>query len=80
MCQHETKTCGRCNAPFECKVGNITQCQCNGIHLTDEEKRYIAANYADCLCRNCLLSIQKESKHRPALEKIEQLQSKLKAR
>jgi hypothetical protein len=61
MCQHETKTCGRCNEPFECKVGNILQCQCNGISLSDDEKKYLADNYTDCLCRNCLLAIKKET-------------------
>lgn len=53
----ETKYCPRCQTPFECRVGNIPQCQCNGIRLTAEDKAFIAANYTDCLCRNCLLAI-----------------------
>jgi hypothetical protein len=53
----EPKYCPRCQAPFECKVGNISQCQCNGIRLTAEDKDYIASNYTDCLCRACLLAI-----------------------
>jgi hypothetical protein len=65
MCQHETKHCGRCNTPFECKVGNISQCQCSGIQLTDDAKTFISANYSDCLCRNCLLTIQKENERQP---------------
>lgn len=70
MCQHETKSCGRCNAPFECKVGNISLCQCSGIQLTDEDKSYIAANYTDCLCRNCLIGIKNEHQQKPVQEKM----------
>jgi hypothetical protein len=62
MSQPETKHCPRCQAPFECKVGNISQCQCNGIQLAAEDKAFIAANYADCLCRNCLLAITASSR------------------
>ncbi|HMI61380.1 MAG TPA: cysteine-rich CWC family protein [Puia sp.] len=80
MCQHETKSCGRCNAPFECKVGNITLCQCNGITFTDQEKQYIAGNYTDCLCRDCLLAIKKEFKHRPVQEKMDIMQALSKTR
>jgi Cysteine-rich CWC len=58
MCQHETKHCGRCQAPFECKVGNILECQCYGIEMNDPEKAFIAANYSDCLCRACLEAIK----------------------
>jgi hypothetical protein len=57
MSQAETKHCPRCQAPFECRVDNISQCQCSGIQLTAEDKAFIAANYTDCLCRNCLLAI-----------------------
>jgi hypothetical protein len=53
----EPKSCPRCQAPFECRVDNISQCQCSGIRLTSEDKAFIAANYTDCLCRNCLLAI-----------------------
>ena len=54
MCKHEEKTCPRCHAAFECKVGDITQCQCYGIKLTSEEKKFIESRYEDCLCRKCL--------------------------
>ncbi len=80
MCQHEIKVCGRCSVPFECKVGNIALCQCSGISLTDEDKRYIAASYSDCLCRNCLLAIKNEVKHEPVRQKMERAQALLKGR
>jgi hypothetical protein len=58
MCQHETKYCGRCRSSFECKVGNILECQCYGVSMSDEEKAFIAGQYSDCLCRACLEAIQ----------------------
>ncbi len=60
MCQHETKNCPRCKKAFECKPGNITQCQCFGITMTVEQKAYIELRYSDCLCRNCLTQLQNE--------------------
>ncbi|ATL49112.1 hypothetical protein COR50_19120 [Chitinophaga caeni] len=62
MACHETKYCERCHATFECKLGNILQCQCNGIRLSDEEKEYLAAHYKDCLCRDCLEAIKQEAR------------------
>jgi hypothetical protein len=60
MCQHETKNCPRCKTVFECKPGNITQCQCYGIELTAELKAYIEQRYSDCLCKSCLQYLQQE--------------------
>ena len=36
--KHEPRNCPRCNKTFECKVGNIAQCQCSSIVLSEEEK------------------------------------------
>jgi hypothetical protein len=60
MAGYEAKYCARCNGAFECKPGNITQCQCFGITFAEEEKEYIRKTYDDCLCRNCLLNIKYE--------------------
>ncbi len=60
MQKHETKKCPRCSTPFECKPGNITQCQCYGIPVSAELKAFMEQRYADCLCRNCLLQLQQE--------------------
>jgi hypothetical protein len=54
MPQHENKVCNRCNKNFECKVGNVLECQCSQIQLSYEEKVYIEDKYADCLCIDCL--------------------------
>ncbi len=61
MCKHEEKYCPRCKASFECKVGDIAQCQCNGLGLTAEERAFIADRYDDCLCRNCLLELKQRA-------------------
>jgi hypothetical protein len=54
MNKHEQKYCPRCNQLFECKVGNITQCQCSTIQLTTEQLNYINTKYTDCLCAACM--------------------------
>ncbi len=68
--KHEQKVCKRCSDQFECKVGNITQCQCYGIGFTDAEKSYLDEKFDDCLCRNCLVAIKREYKFKPLKEKM----------
>lgn len=75
---HETKSCPRCSAPFECKVGNVTACQCDGITFNDAEKDYIANSYADCLCRKCLLEIKHEIRLKSFNDKVNQILPPLK--
>jgi hypothetical protein len=58
MPMHERKVCPRCNAVFECKAGNITDCQCNAITLTMEERAFVEMRFADCLCAQCLLQLK----------------------
>jgi len=60
MAQHESKPCQRCKRSFECKVGNITECQCSQVTLTYEERVYVENKYQDCLCAQCLQSLQFE--------------------
>jgi hypothetical protein len=60
MCLHETKYCPRCSKAFECKSGNITQCQCFGLQLTTEQRAFMEERYKDCLCRDCLLQLQNQ--------------------
>jgi hypothetical protein len=60
MNKHEEKYCPRCRAAFECKPGNITQCQCYEVKVGPELKAYIEQRYSDCLCRNCLLHLSDE--------------------
>ena len=61
MCRHEEKNCPRCGQAFECKAGTIMQCQCYGVLLTGWQRARMEGQYADCLCRDCLLAIQREA-------------------
>ncbi|MDF2380007.1 cysteine-rich CWC family protein [Nostoc ellipsosporum NOK] len=60
MSCHEQRKCPRCGNGFECKPGNITECQCFGIALTDEQRSWIEQKYSDCLCRDCLQHLQQQ--------------------
>jgi hypothetical protein len=62
MPQHENKKCPRCNRFFECKVGNIAECQCSKVNLSYEERVFIENKYLDCLCGQCLQALQFENK------------------
>lgn len=52
------KTCPKCGKAFECKPGNITQCQCYRVSLTREESVFIKEIYNDCLCAECLIKLK----------------------
>ncbi len=58
MATHETKPCPRCKRNFECKVGNISECQCSQVQLSYEERVFIESKYTDCLCGQCLQTLQ----------------------
>jgi hypothetical protein len=60
MSTDKTKFCPRCKQAFECKAGNITQCQCYGVELTAELGGFIERQFNDCLCKDCLLQLKKE--------------------
>ncbi|MEO7983698.1 MAG: cysteine-rich CWC family protein [Bacteroidota bacterium] len=60
MCGHETKSCPRCKKNFGCKPGNITQCQCYAVKLTDEQRAYVEQRFNDCLCAGCLQYLSAE--------------------
>jgi nicotinate-nucleotide--dimethylbenzimidazole phosphoribosyltransferase len=69
MASHETKKCERCSTLFECKVGNILECQCYAVQLTENEKAYISGKqYSDCICAACLLLLQQQCKDRAAMK------------
>ena len=60
MCKHEEKNCPRCENPFECKVGDISHCQCNSIKLNEGESKFIAEKFIDCLCAACMKVMKSE--------------------
>lgn len=55
---HEQKNCPRCENGFECKAGDVANCQCNCTSLTIEERAFIEDQYSDCLCIHCLLEMK----------------------
>jgi hypothetical protein len=61
--KHETKTCPRCNGIFECRVNDIVNCQCQGIIIGGDVWEFISNLYSNCLCKNCLLEINKKYKN-----------------
>lgn len=56
--KHEIKHCPRCGKAFECKPGNITQCQCFAILLNQAELNFIKEMYDECLCANCMIRMK----------------------
>ena len=52
------KYCSKCNKQFECCANDITHCQCYNIALSPAAKEFIANNYKDCLCVECLKEIE----------------------
>jgi len=57
---HELKSCPRCNKSFECKAGNISECNCFGVKMTEELRAYLEQRYSDCHCNSCLEYLQTE--------------------
>lgn len=56
---HEIQICPRCNHSFECKPGNIFQCQCYGISISEKVASYLVQQYGSCLCASCITDIKK---------------------
>ena len=52
--KHEEKKCPGCGKSFECKPGDIVNCQCNGVRLSEEAISFLSNSYDDCLCASCL--------------------------
>ena len=61
--KHEKKSCCRCDEEFECKVGDIANCQCALTKLTIEEIAFMEEMYDDCLCANCIYELKRRYVH-----------------
>ena len=75
--KHEQKNCERCGATFECKIGNITQCQCSEIVLTEATKIFLEESNFDCLCKNCLHQINEKMQMIAKLPTLKSLNNNL---
>ncbi|PWU04442.1 MAG: hypothetical protein C5B52_01525 [Bacteroidetes bacterium] len=58
--KHETKVCPRCGKYFECKMGDIQNCQCFTVQLSPPARDMVSEKFDDCLCNACLKAIQAE--------------------
>lgn len=66
--KHEIKHCPKCGKSFECKPGNITQCQCYAVQLSNAELMFIKKIYDDCLCADCMIKMKQLFKEKHILE------------
>jgi len=53
----QQKNCQRCQEQIICKANDINNCSCSNIHLSQSTKKYLAKTSYDCLCNDCLLSL-----------------------
>ncbi len=58
MNKNENTYCKRCDVPFECKVNDISNCQCNRISLSENTNAFISETNYNCLCANCLNELE----------------------
>jgi hypothetical protein len=57
---HSQKDCPVCGKKFECRAGDIVNCQCFSIFLTAEESLAIGSFFGDCLCADCIAGMKKK--------------------
>lgn len=62
--KHEIKLCARCGGDFECKVGDVTNCQCSEVKILPETYKFISTTHYDCLCKKCLEELNHLIKYR----------------
>ena len=50
------KLCSKCGESFGC--GGLLGCWCREVKLDEQTLANLRASYADCLCPNCLKTLQ----------------------
>ncbi len=63
MPKHEIKICPRCQEAFECRAGSISICQCFNIQVSPLIQDQINKDFEDCLCANCLATLNEGGKN-----------------
>lgn len=56
----QIKHCARCKQSFECNPMMIEDCQCSRIQLNETERAFIAKQFEDCLCLDCLTELKRQ--------------------
>lgn len=59
MPKHETECCPRCGILFECKVGDVMNCQCSQVVVSPKTYLFLEETEYGCLCKNCLSDIDR---------------------
>lgn len=62
--KHEEVRCPRCGSPFECKAGDVANCQCSSVKISPETHEYLAGTHYGCLCKKCLEELNRAVKAR----------------
>lgn len=53
--------CPKCNASFTCRLGDVVNCQCYSVPLSQHTRDALAKTSMDCLCKNCLDKAESDS-------------------
>lgn len=64
------KTCPHCKQNFECRCGDIINCQCETVKLKEHHRDYIFKYYDDCLCASCMSDMRSEYDMQQFYQKI----------
>jgi hypothetical protein len=62
MEKHEQKICPKCGNTFTCKMGDIANCQCSTVGISEATTRFLSTTHYDCLCKDCLKKIDHDIK------------------
>ncbi len=55
--QTTEKICDICSKVFSCNAAAIASCACSTVTVSPQTRLYLQANYADCICPDCLRRI-----------------------
>lgn len=61
MQQKGNKKCSQCGREFMCNANQINQCHCRTVVLTAEQQELLKQCFSDCLCHDCLTTIEKNT-------------------
>jgi cysteine-rich CWC protein len=58
--------CPRCSTAFDCGVGTAA-CWCAGVEVSDARRAAFAEFYDGCLCRDCLVELDRDRPQVPTV-------------
>ncbi len=51
------KECPKCKKEFNCRKDEIFECHCIHVPVSARAQKFLAENYNECLCNNCLREV-----------------------